>query len=61
VVGVIQIYLVGGIGNAVLLLQPGAAAERDSSAAYHGVSTDIVVGIDDDYRCTLVARHNCGR
>src|SRR5215467_4900426 len=59
--GVIQVDLIGGIGDAELLLQPGAAAERDSSAAQHGVPADIVVGINHDHRRTLVARHDRGR
>ena len=61
VVGVIQVDLVGGIHDAVLFLQTGAAAERYSSTAQHGMTADIVVGIDNDHRGALIARHDSRR
>ena len=47
-VGVVEIHLVGGIDDPELLLQAGAAAERDAAAAHHRVSADIVVLLDDN-------------
>ena len=60
-VGVIEIYLIGRVLNAVLLLEAGAAAKGDSSPAQHRVTADVVVLFDDDHRSTLVASHDGGR
>src|SRR5262249_30766201 len=42
----------------ILLLYTRPAAKRHSSSAEHGVSADIVIGVDDDDGCRLVSRHN---
>ena len=47
-VGVVEIDSIGRILDAVLLLQAVASAQRNSTAAQHGVPADIMVLIEDE-------------